>query len=821
MDLTEFKNQHQILDLIKFDSTIHRYSKPHQKSPNSWYIGFNEYKNGKEHKILVVGDWTMGDERFIWSSNGGGNNLDKDILKKIEQARQLEQENKDRRNAKAAIIAQKILSKALQCYEKNPYFERKQITSSLGAFFGEHKNKSAIFIPMKNQKGALTSLQIIDYEGNKKFLPGGKIKGSYHLVGEETKTLYVCEGFATAASIHYATKKQVAVCFMASNIEAVALSFKDKRHVVICADNDKFHDATKSPNAGLKIANKIYQEHKIEFVYPSFKDESSKPTDFNDLYCLEGIDEVKNQIQVKDKSVCEFLGYDDSGYYFYSDRSKMIKCLSLSQMKQGALVEMAPEIYWAANYFTKSQKEPDLCDWVRTIGKVIDEQQKIGKFNIERVKGLGSWIDSKKHVIHLGDKLLVDFKPVQISDFKGKNFYYPAKEIQLNWEKQDFDFSALIEASKLIDFKTEADRICFIGFIAQSPIFTTQRWRSNVWLNAPKGSGKSILLEFLSELCINSLFVQDTTAAGIRQKAKYDSKTILYDEAEGEQYKTKQVLEMARTCSSSGGSQVLRGTVAGRSMSHSNDFIFCFASIRQPNFTTADDSRITTIRLMGNEDRKGIDNIVKGKERSQAMLRAVELGPDIFIFLNKNLKKFEETRKSVTENLQILNLTNRQADQLSGLLAGYILISNEDIEAVVNRYYLSAKDEVEDQEKDSDNLLGALKDVMIRNSGEDIPIGRLMYFTQKYISGQTEDGENIEKMRQCAETLGYYGIKYHKQADYFSLRSNVELKRLFAQKTIYQDIYRSLKTINGVRYDAVKIGKSFEKRLIIPSFLLF
>ena len=48
----------------------------------------------------------------------------------------------------------------------------------------------------------------------KKFLPGGKVDGCFHLLGKEPeKNLCVAEGYATAATIHEATGYAVAVAF--------------------------------------------------------------------------------------------------------------------------------------------------------------------------------------------------------------------------------------------------------------------------------------------------------------------------------------------------------------------------------------------------------------------------------------------------------------------------------------------------------------------------------------------------------------------------------------------------------------------------------
>jgi hypothetical protein len=62
---------------------------------------------------------------------------------------------------------------------------------------------------------------------------------------------------------------------------------------VIAGDND----ATKLRNIGKEKAEEVAKEFSLEVVLPSFKDVSDKPSDFNDLHQLEGIEEVKKQLR--------------------------------------------------------------------------------------------------------------------------------------------------------------------------------------------------------------------------------------------------------------------------------------------------------------------------------------------------------------------------------------------------------------------------------------------------------------------------------------------------------------------------------------------
>lgn len=62
----------------------------------------------------------------------------------------------------------------------------------------------------------------------------------------------------------------------------------------ICADDDRWG----KENIGMKVAVNASKLHAATLSWPDFSklDISDKPTDFNDLMCLAGIEEVENQL---------------------------------------------------------------------------------------------------------------------------------------------------------------------------------------------------------------------------------------------------------------------------------------------------------------------------------------------------------------------------------------------------------------------------------------------------------------------------------------------------------------------------------------------
>jgi len=103
--------------------------------------------------------------------------------------------------------------------------------------------------------------------------------------------------FAIAVSINLATNKPVAIAFDAGNIEHVLKNLKS-----IFADNDLYSEK----NIGLHKANLAGQKYGAKIISPNFDNlnllhndlnlQHLKPTDFNDLHQIAGLEIVKNQI---------------------------------------------------------------------------------------------------------------------------------------------------------------------------------------------------------------------------------------------------------------------------------------------------------------------------------------------------------------------------------------------------------------------------------------------------------------------------------------------------------------------------------------------
>lgn len=150
-----------------------------------------------------------------------------------------------------------------------------------------------LLVPMRDESGVLHSLQTIAPDGTKRFLAGGRVRGCFHLVGVPAVALVVCEGMATAHSIHECAGLAVAAAFSAGNLEPVARALRRKYPalpILLAADDDH----TTEGNPGLTAARAAALAVGGAVVVPQFPaDRPRKATDFNDLFLLAGAGAVR------------------------------------------------------------------------------------------------------------------------------------------------------------------------------------------------------------------------------------------------------------------------------------------------------------------------------------------------------------------------------------------------------------------------------------------------------------------------------------------------------------------------------------------------
>ena len=249
------------------------------------------------------------------------------IQKQLQREKDLEEEYKKT----AKILYDEFLAAKFAVLDHS-YFVKKRIYNNYGLKQDSFGN---LLIPLFDINEKFWSLQRIFPNGNKmvgallsneqkqngeKFL--AKKRGNFFVISDDAdlydknsaqlniealskyNKIYLCEGFATAASVYEACNTPVIVGLDVGNLEFVVQDFITRFcniHIIIAADNDAKREKEGGFNIGKEKAMQIKSHFKnVSVCIPNFNytEISNGYSDFNDLCNSRGIDEVERQLEI-------------------------------------------------------------------------------------------------------------------------------------------------------------------------------------------------------------------------------------------------------------------------------------------------------------------------------------------------------------------------------------------------------------------------------------------------------------------------------------------------------------------------------------------
>jgi putative DNA primase/helicase len=224
-------------------------------------VGFaSDYRTGQTHNFKMSGV--------------KAGKVDTEALARFKEEARLDQEQKW---LKVSEKAKMIWDVALPC-DSHPYLLSKGVASHS---LREHKGK--LIIPIMDETGKLWSLQMIDTNGGKRFLSGGKTGGCFFIVGtkllKEAAKVGIGEGYATCMTIYEQKQIPMIVCFNAGNMLSVSKKLSEalpNKEFIIYADNDENDVGKDKAIAAAQITN-------AEVVMPE-----EEGMDFNDQMAISG-----------------------------------------------------------------------------------------------------------------------------------------------------------------------------------------------------------------------------------------------------------------------------------------------------------------------------------------------------------------------------------------------------------------------------------------------------------------------------------------------------------------------------------------------------
>jgi putative DNA primase/helicase len=254
------------------------------KNKAAWCFMFDDMRGG------VFGDFSSGLESTWQAINAkpyseAERQANRERIQAVQRQREADLHI---RQTQAANDAARRWTNAKPCTQHD-YLTRKGIQAHGVKLEGDN-----LLIPMRDSAATVCSLQTITPDGDKLFMPGGRVKGCYFSIGKPAGAVIVAEGFATGASIHEATGQAVAVAFNAGNLLDVTTALRGKYpdlKIILAADDD----CKTVGNPGMTNATAAAQAVGGYLATPEFfgYDRGDKDTDFNDLHKLAGLAAVK------------------------------------------------------------------------------------------------------------------------------------------------------------------------------------------------------------------------------------------------------------------------------------------------------------------------------------------------------------------------------------------------------------------------------------------------------------------------------------------------------------------------------------------------
>jgi putative DNA primase/helicase len=204
--------------------------------PNRWVATPTEdhpHKRNGRYKFLGdvgwVQNWATMDSPSMWKSDVRVPSANNQRMRQAADRDRLEAQQKAATKA-GWIMHQTHLA-------PHPYLDRKGFKDESGNVWDDN-GKQLLVIPMRVD-GRLVGCQLINDQGEKKFLYGQRSKGAVFMIDAKGLPIF-CEGYATGLSIRTVMKAMkirytIYICFSASNMKDIACSVDGG---IVVADND-------------------------------------------------------------------------------------------------------------------------------------------------------------------------------------------------------------------------------------------------------------------------------------------------------------------------------------------------------------------------------------------------------------------------------------------------------------------------------------------------------------------------------------------------------------------------------------------------------
>lgn len=333
------------------------------------------------------------------------------------------------------------------------------------------------------------------------------------------------------------------------------------------------------------------------------------------------------------------VGYTANNYYVFMDQTKKILSIAAPRtlMSLAGLYDLAPASYWLKTFGQEDGDGNVKVNLGLAADTLMQKCREAGAFVADKVRGCGVWKEGGRLVLNLRGDVPV----------AGEYIYVRFLSLPEFENQEKVDAQKLLDWLNLFNWDKAGYSTLALGWAAIAVICGALPWRPHIFVNGPKNSGKSTIIEGLSNLLYPMSVTLDgaSSEAGIRQSIGADSRPVIIDEFESDQDvgRMQRVVKMIRSASSAKG-PIARGTPEGKALQFQLYSTFCLGAVNPLRGSAADQSRIVCLDLKKHDNDPQINvAILEGvaylhSSRSAWSHQMLELAPVIF----ENINVFEK-----------------------------------------------------------------------------------------------------------------------------------------------------------------------------------
>lgn len=316
-------------------------------------------------------------------------------------------------------------------------------------------------------------------------------------------------------------------------------------------------------------------------------------------------------IEVRGNAHFECLGFDGDVYYYQPRMTGQVMRLARASHSSTALVALAPLPYWETLY-----PGPRGVNWTAAAASLFQQCAAAGVYSPDRIRGRGAYLDGRRVVLHLGDRLLINGAGHSILEplpFKSRYVYQRAQLLDGHGNLPaltDNESLPLLELAERFRWEVPASGLLLAGWVTLAPICGALDWRPHAWLTGGAGTGKSAILERYVMPLLGDMMLpvaSNTTEAGLRQTLRSDALPVVFDEAESnektDQQRMQSILSLARVASSETRAHLIKGSPSGEVTRFHIRSMFFLSSISTALKQGADRSRFAQLTLRSQADQ--------------------------------------------------------------------------------------------------------------------------------------------------------------------------------------------------------------------------